>query len=47
MAEFLWTSAKSLHGQKEFCTILNDVIRKDIPEEMEHAIIIIHAINRY
>lgn len=39
-------SMKKLDG-REFCSILNDVIRNDEPEEMAHAIMLIRAINRF
>ena len=46
VAEYLWTSAKKLRG-REFCSILNDIIRQDDPVEMVHTAMIIRAINTY
>jgi len=47
LCEYMWTSAHKLKGIKaiEFCTILNDVIRDDIAEEVVHAAVIARAIN--
>lgn len=44
-AEFLWTSGKQLRGY-EFCTIINDVIRNDLANELKLAIPIIRLINQ-
>ena len=47
VAEYLWTSSKKhrVASNMEFCSVLNAVIRDDIAEEIEAAVIIIRSIN--
>ena len=40
----LWTSATKLGG-REFCSILNDAIRRDAKDTIDHAVTIAHALN--
>jgi hypothetical protein len=47
MAEYLWSSTKkySLFNDMELCSLLNAVIRDDVAEEIEAAIVICRSIN--
>ena len=47
MAEYLWTSSKKHHvvNGMELCSVLNSVIRDDIEEEIEAAVMIFRSIN--
>ena len=47
MAEYLWTSGKKhvVVKNKELCAVINAVIRDDVAEEVEAAVIIFRSIN--
>jgi hypothetical protein len=42
----LWTSAHTLGG-RELCSVLNEAIRNDEPDAINHAAIIAHAMNAF
>lgn len=45
LALVLWSSARRDGFGKEFCSILNEVIRDDVREVMEHAVVLCRAMN--
>lgn len=44
-AEYLWTSPNCVQG-RELCTLINTAIRRDDPEDLVHAIVIVAGINK-
>lgn len=45
-AEYLWTCAKMLPNDMEFCGLVNEALRRDEPTALLHAVVLVNAINR-